>query len=366
VRTQGSVACAIANNRRERHEVRCCSNRPSAGYTRRPGCRVYAESIITTNRSGIGLNRSCVHNANFQRAAAVCRADGTRLCTLTEMMNQCTVGTGCGHDADLIWTQTRCSPGQNYHYVVIGNPRFANRRAGMAQCVASTTEHEVRCCSDRQLPGYSRGNAATRRMCGDDVWAESNFTRNGFQCLSNQRWAAAEAVCAADGARLCTVREIAKGCTRGTGCGHDSDLVWSDTPCSPAPRTALAVLGSSRSNQRRNGNATCARTNAQHEVRCCSDIAIPGYTNRYRLCGQRVWAESNFTQSGLNCQHNATYDEAAATCAADGARLCTAAEIAADCTRGTGCGHDNDLIWSSSTCTVTSNNSWASGRRRRL
>ena len=30
-----------------------------------------------------------------------------------------------------------------------------------------------------------------------------------------------------------------------------------------------------------------------------------------------------------------------------GARLCTRAELQADCTAGTGCGHDGDLVWSS-------------------
>jgi hypothetical protein len=364
VARQGSVQCETANDQTNRHEVRCCSDRSKPGYQKRNGCNIWSESSFRSQ------NNSCVSSAVFSRAAAVCRADGARLCTLTEMMNRCTAGTGCQHDDDLIWTQTRCTSTtlQPYHFVVIGNAASTNavRTQGEAQCVASNTQHEVRCCSDRALPGYSRGDNAQQRQCGADVWAESNFTRPGFQCMSNQNWAAAEAICQADGSRLCTVRELAKGCSRGTGCGHDADLVWSDTPCNQPPRYALAVIGSSTNNvnstcDRASGAATLAATAARHEVRCCSDIAIPNYTNRRAMCGRNVWGESDFANSGLGCVHNATYAEASAVCAADGARLCTSAEIAADCTRNTGCQHNADHIWSSTSCSPTPT---GAGRRR--
>jgi len=41
------------------------------------------------------------------------------------------------------------------------------------------------------------------------------------------------------------------------------------------------------------------------------------------------------------------HGEAAALCAAGGGRLCTKAELEADCAKFTGCAHDDDLIWSS-------------------
>jgi len=50
------------------------------------------------------------------------------------------------------------------------------------------------------------------------------------------------------------------------------------------------------------------------------------------------------------CHHDKPLLEAEAICSDAGARLCTAAELRADCTRGTGCGHDVDLIWSSDAC----------------
>jgi hypothetical protein len=40
---------------------------------------------------------------------------------------------------------------------------------------------------------------------------------------------------AAGGGRLCSATELQSRCTDATGCGHNSDLVWSSTPCTPVP-----------------------------------------------------------------------------------------------------------------------------------
>ena len=82
----------------------------------------------------------------------------------------------------------------------------------------------------------------------------------------------------------------------------------------------------------------------QHEVRCCSDTNLGGGWRQNGGCD--VWAESDGPLMG-GCHELKTFIEAAAICSNAGARLCTAAELRADCTAGTGCGHDADLIWSS-------------------
>lgn len=57
-----------------------------------------------------------------------------------------------------------------------------------------------------------------------------------------------------------------------------------------------------------------------------------------------VWAESRFpTMDG--CQHGKTLAQAEAICAAVDARLCSVDELATDCAKGTGCGHDFGLVW---------------------
>jgi hypothetical protein len=60
-------------------------------------------------------------------------------------------------------------------------------------------------------------------------------------------------------------------------------------------------------------------------------------------CPNNVWSASNVP----SCEPSATYDEAVSICDQVDARLCTQAELEADCTRGTGCGFDANQIWSS-------------------
>merc|ERR1712070_1170403 len=51
----------------------------------------------------------CVHDAPLATAIEVCMMEGARLCTVEEIQGACTAGTGCGHDADMIWTSAQCS-----------------------------------------------------------------------------------------------------------------------------------------------------------------------------------------------------------------------------------------------------------------
>ena len=77
---------------------------------------------------------------------------------------------------------------------------------------------QVRCCSNVKLSsawGYTRSGCA--------VWGASNA---GWSCKRDQTFAQAEAICQGVGARLCTAAELAAGCTTGTGCQFDFELVW--------------------------------------------------------------------------------------------------------------------------------------------
>jgi hypothetical protein len=55
-----------------------------------------------------------------------------------------------------------------------------------------------------------------------------------------------------------------------------------------------------------------------------------------------VWGASN---AGWPCARDKTFAEAEAICRAAGARLCTTAELEDDCTAGTGCLFDFELVW---------------------
>ena len=90
----------------------------------------------------------------------------------------------------------------------------------------------------------------------------------------------------------------------------------------------------------------CAPDSEPQEVRCCASTAIEGYAKRTCI-GKTLWTESDSAGFG-GCQHNLTWSAADALCKKMGARLCTRAEVASRCTAGTGCFHDSDLIWTSS------------------
>ena len=95
----------------------------------------------------------------------------------------------------------------------------------------------------------------------------------------------------------------------------------------------------------------------RHETRCCNTgKGTDGFWFLARDGGNKQWCKNNNVW-GLSakgpkhihqgCKHRATFAQAQKFCANMGGRLCTREELANDCTAGTGCGHDNDLVWTS-------------------
>ena len=98
------------------------------------------------------------------------------------------------------------------------------------------TRDQVRCCSDILLPGWVPRRTASGALCKGDVncgirtdcsaWGESSV--GSWQCSHDKTFAEAKAICQAAGARLCAVAELEDGCTVGTGCGYDQQLIWAE------------------------------------------------------------------------------------------------------------------------------------------
>merc|ERR1712007_152699 len=236
-------------------------------------------------------------------------------------------------------------------------------------------KHEVRCCTD-SLDNITGGDNWNKRS-GCNVWGESHI--NGV-CHAQKTFAEAENICSGVGARLCTKEELENDCPRGTGCNFDREQNWSSTPVtpctdnascedgdsctdntcgndgkctsviSPTCSTKSIVCGSTAGNCRQsatNDPVQEASPNESHEVRCCREGPSGNWNRKYGSCASNIYGESSFS-GGVGCVHSATYDEAQQICSNAGGRLCTAAELLADCTRGSGCSHDHDYIWSSS------------------
>ena len=88
-------------------QVRCCSDthiKPSSIWVKRGGCSVWGSSLVdTATHGGNSLAEGCKHDQTFTEAEAICDDAGGRLCTVAELEDGCTQGTGCEHDLDMIW-----------------------------------------------------------------------------------------------------------------------------------------------------------------------------------------------------------------------------------------------------------------------
>jgi polyhydroxybutyrate depolymerase len=85
----------------------------------------------------------------------------------------------------------------------------------------------------------------------------------------------------------------------------------------------------------------CEGDEEVYAVRCCSDVSIAGW----RLT-EGVWHESN----AWNTCERLSFSAARDFCSAQGGRLCTDDEVGRNLVRGTGCGFDSYLIWTSDEC----------------
>ena len=118
------------------------------------------------------------------------------------------------------------------------------------------------------------------------------------------------------------------------------------------------------------GSGYLASDTESHEVRCCadSDPSLPPYNFTKDKNGQDTlnWIQPTALTQGYQCPYTEspewmpgdcrkadgrfTYAEAVAVCGqVPNGRLCTALEVLNNCASGTGCGHDADLIWTSTT-----------------
>merc|ERR1711957_775001 len=251
------------------------------------------------------------------------------------------------------------------YYVACGNQACTE---GLLSTADESEEHEILCCSDTAVSGYKKNS-------GCSVWATS------LDCQVNSHSYAVN-LCENVGARLCTRDELTSSCTSGSGCQFDYELIWSSTlievpssspssvptnVASTSPSTApIEVPSSSPSSAPIDidmpsavyyvacGKQACtegllstADESEEHEIRCCSDIAVSGYKKK-SSCS--VWATS------LDCQVN-LHSYAVDLCENVGARLCTRDELASSCTAGSGCGFDYELIWSSTSVTEVATSS---------
>ena len=101
--------------------------------------------------SEVGEDSKCYSEQNFESALDLCKAAGARLCTSGELEDDCTQGTGCLHDFDLIWSSTDDTPttaptaspsSSSNHMIVCG--RTGGCGDEESRFASNTEKHEVR------------------------------------------------------------------------------------------------------------------------------------------------------------------------------------------------------------------------------
>ena len=220
-------------------------------------------------------------------ANLMCQSLGARLCTAVELELGEGRGTGCGHDARMIWSSSweldalTCDRATQ-RVVVSGSNAVAP--ACMGKSADNTAA--VRCCADLECvapppPGLERVPCRSCRELGwpienglAEVCSESD---DGFACASEVAYSGpggATNVCQSVGARLCSSIELEAGEGQGTGCGHDNLLIWSrstrlhDLRCAATERVVVSGNGGLAPQCQANTGTVAA-------VRCCADLECP-------------------------------------------------------------------------------------------
>jgi hypothetical protein len=290
----------------------------------------------------------CSGFLTFTAAQGFCEDAGARLCSKTELQNDEARATGCSYDAKFIWSSDSCANGE--HAMALG-ASWAGTAEG---CAASSEQHNVRCCADSETPSISSSS------CNELGWTNSVNFGNPNTCGESDdalggcsgllSWDAANAFCAAGGARMCTSVELLNDETRATGCSLDAEMIWSNSECALGhSRYIGSSLFGSGSDCKADGSLSHVRCCADHQIeissKSCSELK---WTNAERFGSASVCGESLLGLGG--CSAWLEWADANAFCKAGGARLCTSNELQSDEARGTGCQFDSQFLWSSTPC----------------
>jgi hypothetical protein len=231
----------------------------------------------------------------------------------------------------------------------IGANPIACARAHGVWCKNGISQQTLDLQEEAELPECATCGLLGWGMEGGDpeVCAESDA---GFDCSHSVTYAQAEHTCAVVGGRLCTATELVLGEGEGTGCGHNSRMLWSSsTKLMSAPQMPghLKCLSTQRILVAGTAAAAtppvCVASTAVHgpyglpgiAVRCCADIeckdkrgvAADMPSEPCKTCDQLGWPMEggdpevcSESDDGFVCTSDVDYAHAAALCNSIGTR----------------------------------------------
>jgi hypothetical protein len=301
-----------------------------------------ADNICAESDNGMGADGSSqCHTEPFVEARNICFEFGARLCSVDELIQGETHGTGCGHDGHQLWSSSPCSStGKDDAWTeTVGDCRYGDGTTAGTHCdgacnLLDTIEGrtDVQDCKD---------------AC-DEIEAchafDMDFPFSGtcwlFSNVAGQH--------TGDGAERSRCYVTGQATATGGGGGDENCQVDLSTP--------LGVRCCADGADRRLGKSMCdiyaAEDNECSSSMTCAELAArdgagswPSATGSDAM----VCGESDIAVEGTpaQCWPDTGWAEARALCISAGARLCTVEELMADEAQGTGCGFDHEFAWTS-------------------
>merc|ERR1712019_327253 len=268
----------------EWHTVRCCSDEEKPGWKKNDGCDVWGQSLI---------DKTCSIHESHSLALGICLSAGARLCTKEELAAECTADSGCGADNRLAWSSSSAAQGPT------ASP--TSRTTGINTPSPTTTSTVLPTSAPTPVPTSAPTPVPTSLPTPTPTLAPTSAPTQDELPIADQ--------CASETDGDSTTAKYWAMCGRKNMCANESNDVFN--------------------------------YDVDHDVRCCSNTAKPGWIKR-RGCS--VWARSKF--DGV-CMRNKNFLEAECICEKYGGRLCTKEEIDRDCSARTGCRLDKELVWTS-------------------
>ena len=363
--------------------------------------------------------------ATYSAAASMCLAIGARLCSGDELQSNVAKGTGCALDKKLVWTRDICGSGSNQHFVIPGSD-VPTKNIRCEHDNVGDVAH-VRCCADNyeRVEEIVPVRGGSENLGGDDSVHEDagavnaadvadpallqfpacaaagltprsdrhprvcGFSQIGGTCHGGEQtgYLVAKSLCAAVGARLCSVEEMMDNVTTGTGCNVEGEYIWTEDSC--ANSSVFIAPGSSEF--ARFKPLKCVDPTAEEfgaSVRCCETGILKLSTEAAGKTSSApktlsvasettlIAAASGLIYSGKTCselkakprrntkdicgvskvpkchvKRSYSFAKAQGICQSVGARLCTAKELARNVVVGTGCRASKpSYTWSSDPC----------------
>jgi hypothetical protein len=243
----------------------------------------------------------------YDAAASMCASVGAELCSVEELLDDVTTGTGCDIDSEYIWTRDVCPSGV---FIAAGSwEHFANGQKP-TRCVDHAVEGfgaSVRCCESAKVkptiatfPTTTQPPVITTKLlvappaataaapassmvaaksCADmgikprssapEVCGVSKINRKCHQ-KKDYSFDIAEALCVGIGARLCTEAELTANVVIGSKCAAGKpSYTWASDAC---PQANQGRIVASQKKFQANKPSTCVdkfEGNPKQTVRCC-------------------------------------------------------------------------------------------------